>query len=138
MILSGNLKNVHSDIRGDIYMHALELEKQGHSVLKLNTGNPAAFGFKMPQSIKERIITDVEKALGYCDIRGMEKSKNAIKDYHLSRGIKGVCEDGIFIANGVSEAAYMIITAIAGSGDEILVPTPCYSLWTNISRRRKC
>lgn len=133
MILSGNLKNVHSDIRGDIYMHALELEKQGHSVLKLNTGNPAAFGFKMPQSIKERIITDVEKALGYCDIRGMEKSKNAIKDYHLSRGIKGVCEDDIFIANGVSEAAYMIITAIAGSGDEILVPTPCYSLWTNFT-----
>lgn len=133
MILSGNLKNVHSDIRGDIYMHALEIEKQGHSVLKLNTGNPAAFGFKMPQSIKERIITDVEKALGYCDIRGMEKSKNAIKDYHLSRGIKGVCEDDIFIANGVSEAAYMIITAIAGSGDEILVPTPCYSLWTNFT-----
>ena len=133
MILSGNLKNVHSDIRGDIYMHALELEKQGHKVLKLNTGNPAAFGFKMPQSIKERIITDVEKALGYCDIRGMEKSKNAIKDYHLSRGIKGVCEDDIFIANGVSEAAYMIITAISGSGDEILVPTPCYSLWTNFT-----
>lgn len=133
MILSGNLKNVHSDIRGDIYMHALELEKQGHSVLKLNTGNPAAFGFKMPQSIKERITTDVEKALGYCDIRGMEKSKNAIKDYHLSRGIKGVCVDDIFIANGVSEAAYMIVTAIAGSGDEILVPTPCYSLWTNFT-----
>ena len=133
MILSGNLKNVHSDIRGDIYMHALELEKQGHKVLKLNTGNPAAFGFKMPQSIKERIITDVEKALGYCDIRGIEESKNAIKDYHLSRGIKGVCEDDIFIANGVSEAAYMIITAIAGSGDEILVPTPCYSLWTNFT-----
>ena len=133
MILSGNLKNVHSDIRGDIYMHALELEKQGHKVLKLNTGNPAAFGFKMPQSIKERIITDVEKALGYCDIRGIEESKNAIKDYHLSRGIKGVCEDDIFIANGVSEAAYMIITAITGNGDEVLVPTPCYSLWTNFT-----
>lgn len=133
MILSGNLKNVHSDIRGDIYMHALELEKQGHKVLKLNTGNPAAFGFKMPQSIKERIITDVEKALGYCDIRGMEESKNAIKNYHILRGIKNISENDIFIANGVSEAAYMIITAITGSGDEVLVPTPCYSLWTNFT-----
>lgn len=133
MILSVNLKNVHSDIRGDIYMHALELEKQGHKVLKLNTGNPAAFGFKMPQSIKERIITDVEKALGYCDIRGMEESKNAIKNYHILRGIKNISENDIFIANGVSEAAYMIITAITGSGDEVLVPTPCYSLWTNFT-----
>ena len=55
MILSNNLENVHSDIRGDIYMHALDLEKAGNKILKLNTGNPAAFGFKMPQSIKERI-----------------------------------------------------------------------------------
>ena len=57
MILSDNLTRVHSDIRGDIYMHALELEKAGRKVLKLNTGNPAAFGFKMPESIKSRIIT---------------------------------------------------------------------------------
>jgi alanine-synthesizing transaminase len=54
MILSGNLENVHSDIRGEIYMHALELEKAGNKVLKLNTGNPAAFGFKMPESIKKQ------------------------------------------------------------------------------------
>ena len=133
MLLSNNLENVHSDIRGDIYMHALELEKQGHKVLKLNTGNPAAFGFKMPQSIKNRIITDVESALGYCDIRGMEKARCAIKEYHLSRGIKNIDENDIFIGNGVSEVAYMIITALIGSGDEVLVPTPCYSLWTNFT-----
>lgn len=133
MILSNNLENVHSDIRGDIYMHALELEKQGHTVLKLNTGNPAAFGFKMPQSIKNRITTDVESSLGYCDIRGMYKSRKAIKEYHLSRGLKSISEDDIFIGNGVSEVAYMIITALIGSGDEVLVPTPCYSLWTNFT-----
>ncbi len=133
MILSNNLKNVHSDIRGDIYMHALELEKQGHKVLKLNTGNPASFGFKMPQSIKNRIISDTEQSLGYCDIRGMDNARYAIKDYHLSRGLKNIIEDDIFICNGVSEAAYMIVTALIGSGDEILVPTPCYSLWTNFT-----
>lgn len=133
MLLSNNLESVHSDIRGDIYMHALELEKQGHKVLKLNTGNPAAFGFKMPQSIKNRIITDVESALGYCDIRGMENARCAIKEYHVSRGIKDIDENDIFIGNGVSEVAYMIITALIGSGDEVLVPTPCYSLWTNFT-----
>lgn len=133
MILSGNLENVHSDIRGEIYMHALELEKAGNKVLKLNTGNPAAFGFKMPESIKNRIITDVDKSLGYCDIRGMENARAAIKEYHLSRGVKNISENDIFIGNGVSEVAYMIISALIGTGDEVLVPTPCYSLWTNFT-----
>ena len=132
-MLSRNLDNVHSDIRGDIYMHALELEKQGHKILKLNTGNPAAFGFKMPDSIKNRIICDIDKSLGYCDIRGMENARTAIKDYHLSRGIKNISENDIFIGNGVSEASYMIISALIGTGDEVLVPTPCYSLWTNFT-----
>ncbi len=133
MILSENLKNVYSDIRGDIYMHALELEKQGNKVLKLNTGNPAAFGFKMPESIKNRIITDVEAALGYCDMRGMIKARQAICDYHLSRGVKNISPDDIFIGNGVSEVAYMIISALIGKDDEVLIPTPCYSLWTNFT-----
>ena len=132
-MLSTNLKNVYSDIRGDIYLRALELEKRGEKVLKLNTGNPAAFGFKMPESIKNRINTDVEKALGYCDIRGMMEARIAIKDYHMSKGLQNITEDDIFIGNGVSEAAYMIITALIGPNDEVLVPSPCYSLWTNFT-----
>ena len=133
MILSENLDNVYSDIRGDIYMHALDLEKQGHKVLKLNTGNPAAFGFKMPESIKNRIVTDVEKALGYCDLKGMPVARAAIRDYHRSKGLNNVSEDDIFIGNGVSEVAHMIIASLVGKGDEVLVPTPCYSLWTNFT-----
>ncbi len=133
MILSENLKNVYSDIRGDIYMHALELEKMGHKVLKLNTGNPAAFGFEMPESIKNRIITDAEKALGYCDIKGLVEARIAIRDYHRLRGLNNITEDDIFIGNGVSESAYMVITALIGKDDEVLVPTPCYSLWTNLT-----
>ena len=133
MLISENLEKVHSDIRGKLYMRALELEKEGKKILKLNTGNPAAFGFTMPQSIKNRIINDVELSLGYCDIRGMIKARESIAKYHLSRGIKNINEDDIFIGNGVSETAYMIITAIIGRGDEVLVPTPCYSLWTNFT-----
>ena len=133
MILSKNLKNVHSDIRGDIYMHALELEKKGEKVLKLNTGNPAAFGFKMPESIKNRIVSDVEESLGYCDIRGRVDARESITSYHISKGIKGITKEDIFIGNGVSEVAYMIITALIGNSDEIIVPSPCYSLWTNFT-----
>ena len=133
MLISKNLDNVHSDIRGELYMHALELENQGEKILKLNTGNPAAFGFEMPQSIKNRIIKDAEKSLGYCDIRGMKEARESILNYHLKKGIKNITEDDIFIGNGVSEAAYMIISALIGTNDEILVPSPCYSLWSNLS-----
>ncbi len=132
MILSKNLEEVHSDIRGDLYMYALEMEKHGQNVLKLNTGNPAAFGFQMPESIKKRIAADTEKALGYCDIKGLPKARASICDYHRARGIKGISEEDIFIGNGVSEVAYMVITAMIGSGDEVLVPAPCYSLWSNL------
>ena len=133
MIVSNNLKNVHSDIRGNLYMHALELEKQGEKILKLNTGNPAAFGFKMPESIRDRIVSDAEKALGYCDIRGREDARESIADYHRLNGLKNISEEDIFIGNGVSEVAYMIITALIGKTDEVLVPSPCYSLWTNFT-----
>ena len=133
MMISKNLDKVHSDIRGDIYMHALELEKQGNKVLKLNTGNPAAFGFKMPESIKSRIITDVEKSLGYCDMRGREDAREAIVSYHKTKGLKDITKEDVFIGNGVSEVAYMIVTSLVGPGDEILVPSPCYSLWTNFT-----
>ena len=87
----------------------------------------------MPKSIKDRIVSDAEKALGYCDIKGMATAREAIKNYHTNRGIKGIGTDDVFIGNGVSEVAYMIITALVGRGDEVLVPTPCYSLWTNFT-----
>ncbi|MBQ7331092.1 MAG: aminotransferase class I/II-fold pyridoxal phosphate-dependent enzyme [Oscillospiraceae bacterium] len=133
-MISSNLSNVRSDIRGEIYYKALELEKNGEKILKLNTGNPAAFGFKMPQSIKNAIVDNFDKSLGYCDLKGMPAARQAIYNYHLENGIKAISPDDVFITNGVSEAAYMAITAICGPGDEVLVPTPCYSLWVNMIR----
>lgn len=133
-MISKNLSNVHSDIRGEIYHKALELEKNGEKILKLNTGNPAAFGFKMPSSVKQTIVENIESALGYTDVRGMTSSREAIRDYHLSQGVKDISIDDIFISNGVSEGAYMATAAICGQDDEILVPSPCYSLWVNMIR----
>ncbi len=133
-MISTSLSDVRSDIRGEIYYKALDMEKQGQKVLKLNTGNPAAFGFKMPDSIKNAITENIDKSLGYCDIRGMIAAREAICNYHLNAGIKGISPDEVFITNGVSEAAYMAITAICSPDDEVLVPTPCYSLWVNMIR----
>lgn len=131
-MISTNLNGVRSDIRGEIYYQALAMEKNGEKILKLNTGNPATFGFKMPDSIRSAIVNNVDKALGYCDLRGMPAAREAICNYHKECGVKDISPDDVFITNGVSEAAYMAITAICSPGDEILVPTPCYSLWVNM------
>ncbi len=130
-VSSEKMSRIASDIRGRNYHVSLELEKQGQKILKLNTGNPATFGFKMPDSIKNAIINKLDKSLGYCDVRGMVPAREAIMEYHTGKGIKNFSMDNIFIGNGVSEIASMICKAILNPGDEVLLPTPCYSLWKN-------
>jgi len=125
------LNAIASDIRGKNFYAALDLEKQGQKILKLNTGNPAAFGFKMPESVRTALIEKLDLSLGYSDIRGMIASREAIMEYHINKGVQNFSIDDIFIGNGVSEIASMLSKALFNSGDEILVPSPCYSLWTN-------
>lgn len=133
-MISTKLENVFSDIRGALYVRALEKEKNGERVLKLNTGNPAAFGFKMPDSVKSKLTASVDKALGYCDVRGMAESREAICNYHKSLGVEGISAQDVYITNGVSEAAYLAVTALCSDGDEFLLPSPAYSLWVNMIR----
>ena len=125
------MEKVHSDIRGPLYQQALELEAAGMPILKLNTGNPAAFGFTMPPSVREALIEGMDRAVAYCDLRGMPKARQAILDYHLGKGLSGITLDDIFIGNGVSELATMLTSVLLNPGDEMLVPCPCYSLWSN-------
>ena len=128
---SSRLDNVHSDIRGALYQEALRMEREGIKVLKLNTGNPGRFGFELPDSVRQALANHLDEAVPYCDVQGMAAARDAICAYHLSRGLKGVQPDDVFITNGVSEGASMLMTALVGDGDEILLPTPCYSLWSN-------
>lgn len=130
-ICSDKMSMINSDIRGDNYRISLELERKGETILKLNTGNPATFGFTMPQSVKTALIEKSNSALGYCDVRGMVSAREAIMQYHKSRNIENFSMEDIFIGNGVSEIASMATTALLNPGDEVLVPMPCYSLWTN-------
>ena len=122
---------INSDIRGKNFYTALELERRGEKILKLNTGNPATFGFEMPASVKNALFKKIDTALGYCDVRGMVDARNAILAYHRTKKINGFSLDDIFIGNGISEIAALVATALFDSGDEVLVPMPCYSLWTN-------
>jgi len=130
-LIADRLNAIASDIRGKNFYAALDLEKQGQKILKLNTGNPAAFGFKMPESVRAALIEKLDLSLGYSDVRGMIPARQAIMEYHIQKGIENFSMDDIFIGNGVSEIASMIATSLFNPGDEILVPAPCYSLWTN-------
>lgn len=128
---SDRVRYIHSDIRGPLYEEALRMQAEGIPVLKLNTGNPASFGFDMPESVRHAVASQLDAAVPYCDVKGMPAAREAILKYHLSRGLRDITADDIFIGNGVSEVASMLMTALMGSGDEILMPTPCYSLWSN-------
>lgn len=128
---SDRVRDIHSDIRGPLYQEALRMQAQGIPVLKLNTGNPASFGFEMPESVRRAVASQLDEAVPYCDVKGMPDAREAILKYHLRRGLTDITADDIFIGNGVSEMASMLMTALMGSEDEILMPTPCYSLWSN-------
>ena len=134
MVISDKLANISSGIRGELFYKALEKERNGEKVLKLNTGNPAAFGFEMPESVKSKVISSVDAALGYCDLRGRMDAREAIYDYHKKLGVNAFTKDDIFVTNGVSEGVYLAASALCNDGDEFLLPTPCYSLWVNMIR----
>ena len=134
IICADRMNEIHSDIRGPLFWEAMEMQKRGVHVLKLNTGNPAAFGFKMPKSITDAIRGQEERGLGYCDFMGMPDAREAICNYHKSRGIIGIDTQDVFIGNGVSEVVSFALLPLLNQDDEVLVPSPCYSLWSNTVR----
>ena len=125
------MEHVHSDIRGPLYVEAMQMREQGKDVLRLNTGNPATFGFGLPKSIENALKNHIDDGVGYCDFKGMPKSREAICEYEKSKGIKGITPDDVFIGNGVSEVVSFALMPLLNDGDEVLVPSPSYSLWGN-------
>jgi len=129
--LADRMEYVHSDIRGPLYHQALAMQKQGIDVLKLNTGNPAAFGFPLPESIRLAIEGREDKAVAYCDFQGMPAAREAIVRYETGKGIQGLQPQDVYIGNGVSEVVNFALMPLLNPGDEVLIPTPNYSLWSN-------
>ena len=125
------MDQVHSDIRGELYHEAMRMQANGIEVLKLNTGNPATFGFPLPESIRNALSGREAAAVPYCDFQGMPAARDAIAAYSRSKGIEGVQPDDIFIGNGVSEVVNFALLPLLNPGDEVLIPTPNYSLWSN-------
>ncbi|WP_053353785.1 pyridoxal phosphate-dependent aminotransferase [Leucobacter musarum] len=127
---SRKLAGVRYDVRGPILQEAERLEREGHQILKLNIGNPAPFGFEAPPEIVDRLQQVLTEAQGYSDSRGILPAREAVARYYTEEGVAGVTPDDVYIGNGVSEMISLVLQALVDDGDEILVPSPDYPLWT--------
>lgn len=127
---SQKLANVCYDIRGPILSEANKMEEAGERILKLNIGNPAPFGFETPDDILKDVIKQLPTAQGYSDAQGIYSARVAVMQYYQQKGVDNVATSDIFIGNGVSEMITMAMQALLDNGDEVLIPSPDYPLWT--------
>ncbi|NSL54370.1 pyridoxal phosphate-dependent aminotransferase [Uliginosibacterium aquaticum] len=127
---SDKLANVCYEIRGPVLERARQMEEEGHRIIKLNTGNPAAFGFEAPEEITQDMIRNMGNAAGYVDSKGIFPARKAIMHYTQEKKIANVHVDDIYIGNGASELIVMAMQALLNNDDEVLVPAPDYPLWT--------
>ncbi|MES2580827.1 MAG: pyridoxal phosphate-dependent aminotransferase [Pseudomonadota bacterium] len=130
LLKSNKLANVCYDIRGPVLQRARQMEEEGQRIIKLNIGNPAAFGFEVPEEIQLDVIRNMGDAGGYTDSKGLFAPRKAIMHYTQSKHIANVTVDDIIIGNGVSELIVMAMQALVNNGDQVLVPMPDYPLWT--------
>ncbi|HGC7088870.1 TPA: pyridoxal phosphate-dependent aminotransferase [Streptococcus agalactiae] len=126
---SMKLEHVAYDIRGPVLEEADRMRANGEKILRLNTGNPAAFGFEAPDEVIRDLITNARESEGYSDSKGIFSARKAVMQYYQLQNIH-VDMDDIYIVNGVSEGISMSIQALLDNDDEVLVPMPDYPLWT--------
>jgi alanine-synthesizing transaminase len=124
------LTNVCYDIRGPVLAKARQMEEEGHRIIKLNIGNLAPFGFDAPEELVVDMIRNLPGAAGYGDSKGLFAARKAIMQYAQQKNIRDVQLDDIIIGNGVSELIVMAMQGLLNNGDEVLVPSPDYPLWT--------
>jgi alanine-synthesizing transaminase len=127
---SEHLHEVKYEIRGALARRAEQLERQGHEIIKLNIGNPGAFGFRMPESMRVAMVANLHQADPYTHQKGIFAAREAVVMQQQNRGVMDVTAEDVFIGNGVSELIMIAMRALLNPGDEVLVPSPDYPLWT--------
>jgi alanine-synthesizing transaminase len=127
---SEHLHEVKYEIRGALARRAEQLEREGHEIIKLNIGNPGAFGFRMPGSMRVAIVENLHQADPYSHQKGIFPAREAVVMQQQNRGVMDVTADDVFIGNGCSELIMLAMRALLNPGDEVLVPSPDYPLWT--------
>ncbi len=127
---SSKLRDVCYEIRGPVPAEAARMEAEGHKIIKLNIGNPAPFGFEAPDEILVDMIKNLPTAQGYSESKGIPSARRAVAQYYQTRNMPGIELDDVYLGNGVSELIQMVCQALVDDGDEVLVPSPDYPLWT--------
>jgi alanine-synthesizing transaminase len=127
---SAKLANVCYDIRGPIMDRARQMEEDGQKIIKLNIGNLAVFGFDAPEEIQQDMIRNLPNSAGYSDSKGIFAARKAVMHETQKQGILGVTLDDIYLGNGASELIAMATNGLLDDGDELLLPSPDYPLWT--------
>ncbi len=130
ILKSKKLDKVCYDIRGPVLEKAKQLEEEGFTIYKLNTGNPPHFGINAPDEVIHDVIINLNKAEAYSDSKGMFSARKAIMQYYQKMGIQDVTIEDIYTGNGASEIIVMAMQGLCNDGDEVLIPTPDYPLWT--------
>ena len=124
------LYDVKYEIRGDLVARAAEMEQAGENVTKLNIGNLAPFGFDAPREVISDMIQNLHHAQGYTESRGIFSARKAIMQYYQLRGLPNLDVNDIYLGNGSSEMIIMAMQGLLENGDEMLIPSPDYPLWT--------
>lgn len=127
---SHKLDNVCYDIRGQVLKEAKRMEDEGQTIIKLNIGNPAPFGFDAPEEIMQDVISNLPASAGYCDSKGLFSARKAVMQHYQAKGIHEIGLEDIYMGNGVSELISLATQALLNNGDEVLIPSPDYPLWT--------
>jgi len=136
---SSSLANVRYEIRGNLNRRAQEMERMGYDIVMLNIGNPGAFGFRTPESMRLAMLENLRLSEGYCHQKGIFPAREAVVMVQQNRGVRGVTVDEVIIGNGVSELIDLTLRGLLNTDDEVLVPSPDYPLWTaavNLNRGR--
>ncbi len=127
---SEKLRHVCYEIRGPAMQQAKKLEEEGYKIIKLNIGNPGAFGFDAPEEILRDVILNLPESQGYSDSKGLFNARKAVMQESQRLNVKGVTINDIYLGNGVSELIVLAMQGLLNNGDEVLVPAPDYPLWT--------
>jgi len=124
------LMEVKYEIRGQLAHRAHELERLGYEIISLNIGNPGLFGFRTPETMRLAMIENLGQAEPYSHQKGIFPAREAVVMQQQERGVSGVTAEEVFIGNGVSELIDLSLRALLNQGDEVLVPSPDYPLWS--------
>jgi len=127
---SHQLDGVKYEIRGPLARRAQELEKAGYEIIKINIGNPGNFGFRAPETMRLAMIENMREADGYSHQKGIFPAREAVVMQYQTRGVMDVSVEDVFMGNGVSELILLSLRALLNDGDEVLLPSPDYPLWT--------